>query len=73
MDDGRDVLLKCELTPDQARALAQFVKRAGYGNFRLLARSDEEAYLMRDAADILGQGLASSGFAGRLSSIPKRR
>ena len=33
-----------DITPSQAEALAQFLKRAGYSDYREKAVSDDEAY-----------------------------
>ena len=54
-----------ELTDDQAYALAQFVKRVGWQEWRQNAADDAEAYLMRDAFDQLARALADGGYAPR--------
>lgn len=59
------VTLILELLPDEAWALAQFVKRAGYSDFRALAADDAEAWAMRDAAERLRRALADQGSAPR--------
>lgn len=57
--------LKCELTDWQALALAQFVKRAGYYDFRRCAVNEEEAYEMMHACDQVRDGLARIGYRPR--------
>lgn len=54
-----------ELTPDQAWALAQFVKQVDWIGMRAYAVNDEEAYLIRDAIYQLQKTLAWAGFAPR--------
>lgn len=53
------------LPPDEAWALAQFLKRVGYSDYRALAASDDEAAAMRDAGERLRQALAEQGYAPR--------
>lgn len=50
-----------ELTEDQAWALAQYLKRIGYTNYRAHAASDTEAWRMHDAGDALRIALAAAG------------
>ena len=59
------VKLCVELDEEQARALAQFIKRAGLDQYRPKAVNDEEAYVMRNAADWVGAALAEAGYAAR--------
>jgi hypothetical protein len=54
-----------ELTDDQAYALAQFVKRCGWTEWRQNAVDDAEAYLMRDAFDQLAAALKDGGYSPR--------
>ena len=54
-----------ELSDDQAYALAQFVKRCGWTEWRQNAVDDAEAYLMREAFDQLARALADHGYAPR--------
>lgn len=63
--DDHTVRLTVELTEDEAEQLAQFLKRVGFSDFRGLATSDQEAYLMRDATDRLRVALREVGFAPR--------
>ena len=48
-----------------ALALAQFVKRVGWSEFRVNAVDDAEAYEIRAAVDALQRALAEAGFAPR--------
>lgn len=57
--------IKVELNESQAIALAQFVKRAGWTEFRQCAVNDDEAYLISDAIAKLQTALAEQGFAPR--------
>lgn len=54
-----------ELTKSEAEAFSQFLKRAGFSEYRQCAIDDDEAYLMRDAADRIRDALAEMGFAPR--------
>lgn len=59
------VTVTLELTPQEALALAQFVKRVGWSEFRQNAVDDDEAYVIRDAVDRVASGLAQVGYAPR--------
>lgn len=59
------VNLNIELSESEAIALAQFVKRAGWHEFRGCAVDDEEAYLIRDAVYKAQNALAEIGYAPR--------
>lgn len=63
--EGRDVQITTRLTLQEAWDLAQFLKRSQAHTFRALARSDEEAQRMQDAADRVVQALGEAGFAPR--------
>lgn len=54
-----------ELNDDLAHALAEFLKRAGYSDYRALAACDEEAYDMQAAAEKVRAALAELGCAPR--------
>lgn len=54
-----------ELPDDQAWALAQFLKRVSFEDYRKLAASDEEAGQMFCAGEILRKALAEKGCAPR--------
>lgn len=59
------VKLVAELPEYQAEALAQFVKRAGWSEFRRCAVDDDEACAIREAVDQVARALAEAGFAPR--------
>lgn len=63
MDDFTHITLN--LPNDEAQALAQYLKRAGLGEFRALAVNDSEAYAMQAAAEHLRSALAEAGYAPR--------
>ena len=50
-----------ELTEDQAWALAQYLKRIAYSDYRAHAASETEAWQMSDAGDALRLALAEAG------------
>ena len=52
-------------TEDDAWNLAQFLKRAGLGDYRALAQDEAEAYSMQRGADRVRSALALAGFAPR--------
>lgn len=54
-----------ELSPDQAWAFAQFVKRAGYSGYRALAADDAEAWDMQAAGTAIRDALAEQGYSPR--------
>jgi hypothetical protein len=64
-DDLDKVTLTLTLSETEAEALAQFVKRCGWSEWRTLAVDDEEARWMRRAFDTLRGALARAGFAPR--------
>ena len=57
--------MQLSLPPDQALALAQFVKRCCWSDMRTHSVDDAEAYRMRDAIDKLRTALAAAGYAPR--------
>jgi hypothetical protein len=61
----RTITLSARLTDAEAWNLAQFFKRVGFSEFRSNARDEQEAYAMRDAADIIRKALADAGYAPR--------
>ena len=63
MNGGVEIHL--ELPAEQAWALAEFLKRAGYSDYRTLAASEQEAYAMRDAGDKIRAALTAQGCAPR--------
>jgi len=54
-----------ELTEAETWALAQFVKRVGWTEFRGNAVDEAEAYQIRSAVDKLQRALAGAGIAPR--------
>jgi hypothetical protein len=59
------IALTLKLSPDEAWALAEFVKRAGFSDYLALAASDTEASAMQAGAERLRQALADQDFAPR--------
>lgn len=57
--------IQLHLDEAQAMALAQFVKRVGWSEFRTNAANDAEAYEIRATVDALQMALAGAGFAPR--------
>lgn len=43
------IKIELELTDAEAAALAQFLKRSGFTDYKAAAESEADAYLMRDA------------------------
>lgn len=62
---GKPVKITAELTTAEAMALAQFLKRAGFRDFRSNAVDDTEAYRMISAAGKIREALAEAGYAPR--------
>ena len=59
------VRVELELDEQDAEALAQFVKRVGWTEWRACAVDDAEAYGMRSACETLQRALGAAGFAPR--------
>jgi hypothetical protein len=59
------LMLTVELTERQAMALAQFVKRVGWTEFRANAIDNDEAYLIREAVDAVQRELRVQGYSPR--------
>lgn len=59
------VQIHFEIDPDQALALAQFVKRLGWSEIRANAVNDDEAYCMKEAIGELQKALEEVGFSPR--------
>ncbi len=53
------------LTDTQAWEFAQFLKRACFSDYRGHATSDDEAYHMIDAGELIRRALARHGYAPR--------
>jgi len=62
---GNEVVVTLRLGEDTAWALAQFVKRVGWSEFRALAVDDAEAGRIRAAVDALQRALGEVGVAPR--------
>lgn len=59
------VQIKAELTDAEALAVAQFLKRVGWSEWRQNAVDDEEAATMRAGCEVLAKAFAEAGFAPR--------
>ena len=59
------IKIDIELTEPAAMALAQFIKRVGFTDFKENAVDDPEAYLMRDGVSEVQTALARHGFNPR--------
>jgi hypothetical protein len=62
---AKTVSVTVELSPDEALALAQFVKRSLFDTYREFAADEPEARLMLSAVESLRKGLAAEGFSPR--------
>ncbi len=60
-----DVTITVTVHPDVAWALAQFVKRVGWSEFRENAQDDDEAYLIKSGCEAIQTALATAGFSPR--------
>jgi hypothetical protein len=54
--------LEIELTDEQAYALAQYLKRVQFDDFRRRAIDEDDAYVMQDAASEVCKALADAGY-----------
>jgi hypothetical protein len=61
----KTVTIQVTLTDEQAWEYAQFLKRVSFSEYRTNATSDEEAYHMRDAGELVRRALAELGYAPR--------
>ena len=61
----KKVVITAELTPEQAEAFAQYLKRACFSDYQDHAVDRDEAYTMIDAAEVLRTSLARAGFNPR--------
>ena len=59
------IRINAETTDEQAWALAQFLKRVGWSEWRQNAVDDAEAALMRAGCDVLTRALADAGISPR--------
>ncbi len=59
------MMLELELPDELAWAFAEFLKRAGYSDYRALAANEQEAFDMRNAGEKVRTALAEKGIAPR--------
>jgi hypothetical protein len=59
------MMIQVELPENEAWALAEFLKRAGLSDYRVLAASEDEAYAMFDAGEKMRRALAERGIEPR--------
>ena len=62
---SQPVVITAELTPENAQALAQFVKCISHEAIRAVSSDDAETFLVRDALDSLREALDLAGFDPR--------
>lgn len=65
MSNPNTLTLELNINEQTAMALAQFVKRVGWQEFRQNAVNDDEAYLIGDGVAALQRALSQAGFAPR--------
>jgi len=63
--NANEISLRVPLSEQEAWDLAQFLKRAGFADFRSNAVDDEEAYRMQSVAEKVKKNLAAIGYGGR--------
>ena len=61
MDNPKPVTIKVELTDEEAYALAQYLKRAIFEDYRKRALNDDDAYIMQSAVAEIRKALAKAG------------
>ena len=59
---SQSVVITAELTPENAQALAQFVKAISHEAIRNCSPDDAQTFLVRDALDSLREALDLAGF-----------
>jgi hypothetical protein len=64
-DNTMPTTITVELSQTEAMALAQFLKRAGFSDYRSKSTSDEEAYDIQAAAVQVREALAKAGVEPR--------
>lgn len=64
-EDQKSVTVSLTLTPPQAQALAQFVKRTTHSACEEIADNDNQAYLMMDGVNEIMRALAEAGYNPR--------
>lgn len=65
MSKPNTLTLELNINEQTAMALAQFVKRVGWLEFRQNAKDEQEAYLIGDGVAALQRGLNQAGYAPR--------
>jgi hypothetical protein len=60
-----NLTITVELTDEEALALAQFLKRVGFTEWRNNAVDNDEAYVMAGACDKVAKALAEQGYNPR--------
>ena len=65
MYEQKHIIVTLNLSPLQAQALAQLVKRIGWTELRQNAQDDEEAHDMRNAVQELQNALGEAGYNPR--------
>jgi hypothetical protein len=65
MREAAPLVLDVRWSPAEAWAFAQFLKRVGFDDYRVLAADRDEAEQMRDAGEKLRAALAQHGYAPR--------
>jgi len=60
-----NVTITMQLDEAKASALAEFVKRCGWSEWRQNAVDDDEAYRMKAAFAVLQKALSEAGFSPR--------
>lgn len=63
--DHQPLTLTLDASEEDLWALAQFIKRVGWQEFRSNAVDDAEAYQIRAGVDSLQRALARAGYAPR--------
>lgn len=58
-------IIEVELPDELALALAEFLKRVGYEDYRPLAVDQQQAYAMQGAGEKVRAALADKGYAPR--------
>ncbi len=48
MNNNKNFSISIDLLPDEAWALAEFVKRVGWNEIRANSENDKEAYMIQD-------------------------
>ncbi|KIF83044.1 DUF7706 family protein [Noviherbaspirillum autotrophicum] len=61
----RTVRFEVQLTEDEAREYALFLKKATFADYRELATSEQNAYLMIMAGERIREELRKAGYAPR--------